>query len=356
MLVKPSHARLTGMGNQIGSREDELQALRRIDIAALAAAYGFTVDPKESRGRTTMMRSSSDKIGITERNGEFLFVSNRDQRIGGTAIDFAQKIIEPGCSLGRARQLLRPFLNKAHYTPRPNTKRTKDVPELRRTSAYDFASVAKRLRWFDKVGSHHPFLCDERLIPSTLLEHPRVSGRIFHSAKYNSIIFPHYGPPANTPESEKRCINGYEIKSSEVSLFSSAGRKTLWSSAAVEADRVLAVTESGVDALSYLALHGADGTRAVSVAGNINSIQPTLLQSAVRKMGQGAHVVAAFDNDPAGDKLTETLRQILRDAGRGDLEFRDHRPQERGMDWNTVLQASSIAHKIESSPSLAFRR
>lgn len=342
------------MSDVVGDRKDELAALKRIDLSVIASAFGFEVDPQESTRRTTMMRSARDKIGISRKNGEYVFVSNRNKGVGGSAIDFAQQVISPGCNLGEARRLLRPFLKSSHYTSVHKRNAGKSAPDIKRSADYDFDAVAKRVSSFKPIEGHHPYLCDERSMPADLLKHPRVRGKVLYSPRQMSLIFPHYGPPATDPTSTDRCINGYEIKANKINLFSSGGRKTLWSSSAYKQDRILAVCESGLDALSYLALHGADETRVVSVSGNINALQPELLKSAIGRMGQGATIVAAFDADAAGDRLTETLQQIVSQSGRVDLVFRDHRPQP-GLDWNDVLQQKFPPQSLTKSANLSYR-
>lgn len=325
------------MSNSFGDRGAELDAFKKINLSVIASAHGFEVDRKETTRRTTMMRSSNDKIGISQKGDEYVFVSNRDQTVGGTSIDFAQKIIEPGCSLGRVRQLLRPFLSGTYYASIQKKYAGKFAAEIQPSSGYDFEAIAKRVSSFQPIVGHNPYLCDERAIPAGLLEHPRVRGRVLFSPSQRSVIFPHYGPPADDPSCSSRCINGYEIKADKVNLFSSGGRKGLWGSAGRENDRVLAVCESGLDALSYLALHGGAGdTRVLSISGNINDVQPSLLESAIGRMEQGSRIVAAFDADLGGDKLTERLKEVATQSGRTDLEFRDHRPQP-SLDWNDIL-------------------
>lgn len=145
-------------------------------------------------------------------------------------------------------------------------------------------------------------------------------------------------------------ITGYEIKGRGVNLFSKGGKKGLWMSAPAPDDRVLAIAESGLDAISYLKVRGEEGTRACSISGQMNAQQRELVRKAIESMAEGAQVVAAFDNDRGGDSLTQKLHEILVETGRGDLTFQDDRPAQRGADWNRIA--------MESGPSLqqAFAR
>ena len=50
-------------------------------------------------------------------------------------------------------------------------------------------------------------------------------------------------------------------------------------------------------------------------------------------------IVAAMDNDAAGQTLTAAVREVVELAGRDDLAFRVHQPENVGKDWNQVLQS-----------------
>ena len=48
-------------------------------------------------------------------------------------------------------------------------------------------------------------------------------------------------------------------------------------------------------------------------------------------------VIAAFDNDRAGDELCESLEKLVQSTG-AKVTFRVDRPHERGRDWNDNLR------------------
>lgn len=295
------------------------------------------------------MRRGDEKIGISRKDGVWLYCLNMAGREGegGTVIHFVQNIMEPHCHLGRVRQLLRPYLNGAAVDVlRQKTFDKFALPPESRPAGVDYLGIASRVSRFVRVVGHNNYLCNERAIPASLLEHPRVAGRVRLSTKHGSLIFPHYGTPNDNPKSEDRCLNGYEIKGPNVNFFSKGGRKGLWTSAGFDGDRVLGVTESGIDALSYLALNNIDETRIVSFGGSLNAFQPELIKAAIEKMEEGAVVVSCVDNDTAGDTYTEKIEKIVSECGRSDIEFREHRPETRGEDWNAVLKNSRSQQAI----------
>ncbi|TWT48937.1 toprim domain-containing protein [Botrimarina hoheduenensis] len=317
-------------------RQSELEAFKRINLSLIAAEYGYELDRRKSTKHSALMQSGADKIIIAQNAQHYVYCSVYDPASSGTAIDFAQRVIEPGCSLGRVRQLLRPFLSGG-YAAEIRQKRAGSFAPQIKPSETDLIGVAARYASFVPIAQSHPYLCQQRGVPAELLSDVRLRGRIACCPRRGSAVFPHWGQAGGGGD---RCLVGYEIKGPGVNLFSKGGRKGLWMSAGLPGDRVLAFAESGLDAVSYLAVRGKDSVRVASLSGRMNPQQPELVLSAIRRMEEGARVVAAFDNDEAGDALTDELAQLVERSGRADLEFLDDRPAERGADWNQVLMRS----------------
>ncbi|QDU80745.1 hypothetical protein Pla110_24780 [Polystyrenella longa] len=334
-------------------RRSELEEFKRVNLSIIASSYGYEINRKKSTRHSVLMANGADKIIISQNGDHYIFCSVHNLG-SGTAIDFIQTVIEPGCSLGRVRQLLRPFLNQSYLTTIQQSYTGKYAAEIR-PSETDLIAVAARYSKFDPIAQPHSYLCHERGIPFELLQSPRLRDQIRHSPKGGSIAFPHWGYEAGKEKSE-RCLVGYEIKGPNVNMFSKGGRKALWMSTALKGDHTLAVAESGLDALSYLALQGTEGTRVASISGKMNPEQPKLLRMAIERMTENSHIIAAFDNDPGGDELTERLQVIVSKTGRRDLEFKDVRPPARGSDWNQVLVQDALkAGRIQTTgPSLGL--
>lgn len=317
-------------------RQSELEAFKRVNLSLIASAYGYETDRRKSTKHSALMTNGHDKIIVAQNGQHYVYCSVYDDGSSGTAIDFAQRVIEPGCSLGRVRQLLRPFLNSGY---RLSTERRCEGRFAKQISPSetDLIGLAARIASFVPIAQSHPYLTGQRGIPVELLNSRRLHGRVLSCPRRGSVVFPHW---RQAPGGGDRCLVGYEIKGPGVNLFSKGGRKGLWMSAAFKGDRVLAFAESGLDALSYLAVRGDRRTRVASVSGRMNPQQPELVRSAIRRMEEGAEIVAAFDNDEAGDRLTEELSALVAAVGRPDLTFREDRPALRGTDWNQVLMES----------------
>lgn len=324
------------MGQQDLNRRSEIDAFKELNLSVIASSFGYEVVRNKSTRHSVLMQSSNDKIIISRIKHHYVFCSVYDTESNGTAIDFVQRVVDPGCSLGRVRQHLRPFLDGAYFSTVQRSNEGRFAKTIRPSSS-DFLAVAARFSAFESLVNHHEYLCGERGIPIELLRSERLRGRVKLCNKSDTIIFPHWGSPDENAANHERALTGYEIKGKGVTMFSKAGRKGLWSSAGFEHDRVLVFTESALDALSYLSLHPSGDIRIASLAGQINSHQPELIRSAIGKMGEGIQVVAAFDNDKGGDTLTEMLAELFHDSEFESIGFEVKRPTVRGMDWNAVL-------------------
>lgn len=318
-------------------RQLELDAFKTVNLGVIASEHGYRLVPKKSSKHSVFMASNNDKIIIGKNGQHYVYWSVFNERSNGTAIDFAQNIIEPGCSLPRVRELLRPYINENHYATLAKRHESQIVTTIR-PSPSNFLAVAARYSNFDPLTHSHRYLCGERNIPFSLLLHERLEERIRHCPARDNVIFPHFGFAEQRSNGSELCLTGYEIKGPGINLFSKSGRKGLWSSRKLPGDQVLAIAESGLDALSYLALHNRAKTRVVSISGQLNANQPELIQIAIQQMSEGGTVAAVFDNDEAGDKLTQKLSDILQHSKRSDLKFIDDRPRQRGKDWNDVLK------------------
>ena len=334
------------------NRAEELQAFKKIDITLILAAAGYRyVANKSSHASALMVHESGEKLICAKnaRSGDYVFcsITDPDKDHSGTAIDLVQAYLMPGASLPQVREYLRPFLNIGYGTtqlrpPAPHLY----APNLK-ASKTNFLAVQSRYEDMEPIGLFDPYLCDTRGIPTPLLQHPRISDRIRRCKRTGSIIFPHWGL-----DEGERILKGYEIKTpgQAGNFFSKSGRKSLFISRGFEHDTELAVFESSLDGLSYLALHDPDTTRIASISGKMNDEQPALLSRAIQRMPNGSTIIAGFDNDPDGHQLAERLAAIVTETKREDLEFRIAHPDQPGMDWNEALCQSNASQTFQSEP------
>ena len=335
MLQSNNRGKLQNM--DFSDRQAELDAFKELNLSVVASNFGYRIVKTKSTRHSVLMESSNDKIIVGKNGKHYVYCSVFNDQSNGTIIDFAQQSIEPGASLGRVRQLLRPFLNVSFFSTVQKQHEGHFASSIRQSNT-DFLAVATRYSQFEPIVHANNYLCKKRFIPLPLLRSDRIKGRVALCGKTQMVIFPHWGIDE---EGDGRPLTGYELKGCGVSLFSKAGRKGLWISAGYEHDNAIVFAESGVDALSYMTLNSSSkNLRVASVSGQISSIQLKLISCAIARMPLKSSVIAAFDSDRSGDKLTEKLKGEFENCGRSDLKFVDHRPEIRSQDWNYVLSVS----------------
>ena len=317
-------------------RAAELEAFKRCDLSIIAASMaGFAVEKKRTTKKTVMMSNGADKIAISFNGRHYVFWTVGDNYRSGTAIDFVQHYVERGASMGRVRQLLRPFLNSGYVADVRQKYKGRYATEIRENKV-DLDAVAKRYGKFVPIDQPHPYLCDVRGVPFDLLQSQRLYGRVRMCPHRKSVVFPHREHYIDDKGKEKVRLSGYEIIGPSLKLFSSGSRKGLFVSVGMKGDDRLAFCESGLDALSVMAVHGEQGLRVASISGMMNGQQGDIIRREIQRLGEGT-VMSCFDADAGGDTLTQQLLEITQSVSRNSLIFQDNRPAVRGQDYNDVL-------------------
>ena len=318
---------------------DELEAFKsEINLTEYAAALGYVLDRKASSRNSVVMREEGgDKIVIARgQDRHWIYFSVRDDTDNGTIVDFVQN--RKGVKLGGVRRELRPWTGgtRAVARPHPDLFAQQIEPVSR-----DRAKILLELARMKHLASHR-YLEEQRAIPPALLQSPRFAGKLKVDLRTNAV-FPH---------ADKDGPCGYEIKNQGFTGFARGGEKGLWFSAINSTDTALVIAESGIDALSHAALHPNDTARYASTGGAMNPEQPALIRGAIEKMGQGAEIRIATDNDAGGRTLADQIAAIARETGREDLKIIQDLPEGEGSDWNDRLTATASSRAGAESPSV----
>lgn len=297
----------------------ELEAMLRIDFAAYLAAEGFAHDKAESTQTSLKMRRGAEVLILRRRaDGVWEYFNTGDDRDHGTVVQYIQR--RTGKNLGHVRVHLRPWLMGGSepvplWPGRAGEAAEPDLPGVRRR--WDKAQPVKGLPGY---------LARRGLSADTVF---RFAGVMRTDWKGN-VLFAHTNDAGE--------LTGYEIKGDGVSFFSKAGLKALarFMPPPVVAVRRLAVVESGIEALSLAQLTGWHDAGYLSAGGAFSPHTVELVQAALAAW-PGAELVAAFNADAAGARLTARLREALPQA---TVMVPDH---ATGKDWNDMLQARAAA-------------
>jgi hypothetical protein len=308
--------------------DEELDRFKRINLPEYAASRGYRLigrEPTRSGGWRCSTRTSllmrhpitDDKIVIrVEGDGHWTYFSVRDARDNGTIIDFLQR--RGALTLGKVREELgswagqeRPTIPREHFRPSLGVQR-RDRTAVR--DAFARAQIASNSVYLNSRGIRPETLCSERFRGTW-----RVDDR-------DNLLFPHRDGPGIDG------VCGFEKKSRGFIGFATGGTKTLWVSNVCVGDTKLVFAEAVIDVFSYHQLHRDDHACYASTGGSFGEPQARFIARAIAKMGPGATIVIATDNDDAGEKLAAKIADL---AGRATV-VRDR--SRVGKDWNDCLQ------------------
>lgn len=309
-------------------RSEELDRFKTdINLTEYAASQGYELVRAESSRNSVVMASGGDKVVIARNqdSNHWMYFSVRDDDDNGTIVDFVLKRQEQE-NMGLLRKALRPWIGESNAPLRrpPVSAFAQQVERVNR----DKAKVIEQYSQTRAIEGEQPYLQQGRTIPAETLQSPRFAGKIRIDERGNAV-FPH---------ADAGGLCGFEKKNRDFTGFASGGTKGIWSSAANKRDHTLVITEGAIDALSYFTLYRPAQARYISIGGAMNLEQPELIERAIGKLSEGATLILAFDNDAGGDELLTQVRAIAASAGRTDIQITDHRPPERGQDWNDVLR------------------
>lgn len=319
-----SHAKKSARDYGLEFRDEIDRFKIEINLTEYAASQGYQIDQRASSRSSVVMRDA-DAYKVIIARGEdqhWVYFSVRDDRDNGSIIDFIQH--RRRCSLGDVRRELRPWIGGAVPRIEPERYVREIVPVSR-----DRVGVLRALAGMKPIVEHR-YLEEDRAIPRALLAHPRFAGKVLVDARDN-VIFPHV-------DQDGPC--GYEMKNRGFTGFAPGGEKGLWVSSVQRTDTALVIVESGIDALSYAALHPDEHARYASFGGALNAHQPLLLQAAIKRLMVDATVWVATDNDNDGEKFSSLIERLVADTAREDLVVRRALPVDV-KDWNEALLRSS---------------
>jgi hypothetical protein len=319
------------------SRSEELEHFKtKINLVDYAQSHGFIVDRKNTSKRSAVLKhDSGDKLVVARNKDNVWVYFNVHGNDKGTVIDLVQQL--KNCSLGEVRKELRSWSGTAQSRIYETTGSS---IELLPSSA-DIARVRSAWLQTKAIGGSHKYLETQRKIPQAILSAPKFEDRIRIDRRFNAV-FPHFSD-------EGLC--GFEIKNTSFTGFAPGGTKSLWCSRPSENDHTMVIAETAIDALSVATLLGVDGFRFFSTAGQISPLQAECLKKAARNMPACSRGLLAMDNDAAGRKLAQSIREHLSSQDSSGLEILNYFPPTPGQDWNDVLVHSANTTTLTHAPS-----
>lgn len=285
-----------------------------INLTEFAASCGFARDPKKSCKTSTVMRHpNGDKIIIGKKGSHWAYYSVTGNAGKGSIIDFVQQ--REGGTLGDTRKRLREWSGQ----PRPQ------VPDqlFSKNLEPSIVDLERVVRDWEKARFISAVPClTMRGITREYLGLRRFA-ESFKIDQRNNALFPHY---------DKKGLCGFEVKNTGFTGFSKGGVKGLWYSRCLVGDNVLVISETAIDSISHAIMNPNPKTRYFSTGGKLNPNQPALIRAAMERMPEGSTILLAFDDDKAGDELSDEIKGLAPSS----IKVQRDRPPAK--DWNQALK------------------
>jgi hypothetical protein len=300
--------------------DSELHELKtQVDLAAYCIAQGWTRDEDKSTKQVAFLRNESDKIVVKRGDcGYDLWAEVPGYDAKGSIIDF---LLREGLSFGEVRGRLRELAGKPDFSSiKSEPKPAKPDDDGYRKKA---AAVWNAAHW--QVAPR--YLLIRRIPPSTLADWRfkdcwRVDGK-------GNVIFPFWERAGS-----ETWMCGYEYRNEELKKFGAGVKKGVWVSKNLRDCLRLAICESPIDCLSFHALHldAVDQELPLgycAFGGGIGNRQRETLRYLMQHVTErGGSIIAAVDNDQAGDEYFGLLSRLAPHV---------ERILPVGSDWNDDL-------------------
>ena len=282
-----------------------------MNLVEVAREHGYEIVKEKSTDTSLQLTNGADKIVVSKNpdNNQWRYYKMHTGE-GGSVIDFLQNE-NPGMSLGEVRKYLREW-NGESLEPWEYLERDKGNVERK-------GDERERIEYiWDKTlggGLAGTIIKDDdeehRGIPTDILQSLCYSDRtIYKGGDEQALYFKLFDEGGNACGIAKHTLNGEKrlIKGS---------KKGVWTDRkGINDARRVVIAESPIDAISYRILDGTDVDYLIATMGELSGTTKKILESIEKKGGfRGKEVILAFDNDEAGERFTEKVKEIVERYG-----------------------------------------
>jgi len=300
---------------------DELEQLRAgVDCSTVLERAGFLLDKSESTRNSPKYRNDDGWVVIVNHGGRGWW-DPHDSVAKGDVFKLVQ-YLNPGMTLGRVRQMLRPIVGiSPTAAAMPTPERAPPVP----------CTVRWRGRPKVRPGSAvWTYLTGTRALPA---------GVVIEAGRQDVLREGSHGTAWFAHRDRADRLTGIEMRGPDYRGFSTGGDKALFRFRAggKATTQRLVVCEAPIDALSFAAVDPfGTQTLYVATAGGMGPRTIEELQALFADLAAtGGRLLIATDNDKQGDRYAEVLEEMAQAVS---LSSRRALPTGDANDWNAVLQ------------------
>ena len=311
----------------MSQQDRELEVLREVSCAALLERLPppWQLDKAESTKNCLKYRRGRGEIILVTHGGHGWWDPG-SATARGDVFNLVRHL-QPGLSFGQVCKLLGEFVGIAPSFPAHERDRERQGPPALVAEGW----AKRRPVW--RGSPAWDYLTGTRRLPSLVVA-AAVRHGVLREGPHASAWFAHRDHGGK--------LTGIEIRGPDYRGFSSGGAKTLFRLPGAAPGSPLpvtrlAVTEAPIDAMSLAAVEGlrAD-TLYLGTAGGMGPHTLEALGQLLRALAgnPAAHVVAAFDADPQGERYAGFLKGMADAAGVATERLL---PPDGWKDWNQVL-------------------
>jgi len=304
--------------------DKELEAMVRLDLRDfLETQEGWHFDAAESTRDSFKMRLGSHVLVVRQRDdGVWGYFNPQDPDDNGTIVQYLQRR-RSGFTLGHVKHHLRPHV-KARLGPI-----VPGLPSPRVRPPRDLSRVVERWQSLGKPVVGLPSYLAARGIVAAMVAAYASALRV---DRRGNVLFAHTNDAGQ--------LVGYEIAGPELHSFSKGGVRLLCRLGPLDGPEPakIALTESGLDALSLAQLVGRRDTLFLSTGGAVSAHTLRQVEGLAAKF-PAAEILLGFDNDSEGHAFAARVEQTL-----GDRENVRRVTPKAGKDWNDALRLRLAAN------------
>ena len=291
----------------------------RLDLRDYLARDGFVLDEKDSSPNSFKMRGPTCSLVVKQReDGVWVYFNLSDRSDNGTIIEYIKRRCGAGLRIGHIKEHVRGKLGDGFF-------RGPIVPGVPRPVVHaprDLSQVAAKWRAAGPIWGLPYYLKSRGLSADTVSAYASA----LKMDERGNILFSH--------TNEQGQVVGYEVSGFKFKGFGKGGVRLICRLGPLEGGEPvkIALTESGVDALSLAQLVGRRDALFCSTGGALS--RHTLGQiTALAAKHPAAEILLAFDNDDAGEAFAKEVKRALQ----GREKVRRLLPKLK--DWNDQLRA-----------------
>ena len=311
--------------------DSELAAILRLDLREVLAKDGYVVIEQESTKdlkTSVKMSGPRDSLILKLRSDDvWVYFNVNDNADHGTIIEYMKR--RRGFTVGHVRKHFRPHGGRLlPQLPRGGSRPVAAAPR-------DLSQVAARWVAARSVWGLPHYLEGRGLSAATVAAYASA----LRMDRRGNILFGHTNDAGQ--------IVGYEIKGpSAPQLFAKGGIRLLCRLGPLDGGEPakIALTESGVDALSLAQLVGRRDALFLSTGGALSVHTLNTIKATVARF-PAAEILLAFDNDDGGQAFAAQVEKAL--GERSGVR----RLLPKAKDWNDDLRARQAQAAKPAAPS-----